>query len=188
MTDEEKKKDIAEKQRIRNERYVASLKADPEAMARHKEKQDKWRKENKHKIAAIAKKSYEKRMAGVPHKKSGPKPKAKPPAKTKPVKVAKPKPKSEAKSVAKSVAKSEPVAKVPIYLNPNKLQHDIEKEGWREVARFGDRGTEIRAWIKGLIVRYEQVSNRRSTYAPLFCDKGRRYKTYSEAQRVARML
>jgi hypothetical protein len=77
---------------------------------------------------------------------------------------------------------------VPIYLNPNKLQHDIEQEGWREVARFGDRGTEIRAWIKGLVVRYEQVSNRRSTYAPLFCDKGRRYKTYSEAQRVARVL
>ena len=75
-----------------------------------------------------------------------------------------------------------------IYLNPNKLQQDIEKEGWREVARFGDRGTEIRAWIKGLVVRYEQVSNRRSTYAPLFCDKGRRYKTYSEAQRVARVL
>ena len=180
MTDEEKKKDIAEKQRIRNERYVASLKADPEAMARYKEKQDKWRKENKARIAAIAKRSYEKRMAGVPHKKSGPKPKAKPPAQPKPVKVAKPKP--------KSLAKPEPVTEVPIYLNPNKLQHDIEKEGWREVARFGDRGTEIRAWIKGLVVRYEQISNRRSTYAPIFCDKGRRYKTYSEAQKVARVL
>jgi len=180
MTDEEKKKAIAEKQRIRNERYVASLKADPEAMARYKEKQDKWRKENKARIAAIAKRSYEKRMAGVPHKKSGPKPKAKPPAQPKPVKVAKPKP--------KSAAKSEPVTKVPIYLNPNKLQQDIEKEGWREVARFGDRGTEIRAWIKGLVVRYEQISNRRSTYAPIFCDKGRRYKTYSEAQKVARVL
>ena len=181
MTDEEKKAK-AEKQRLRNERYIASLKADPEAMARHKQKQDKWRKENKARIAAIAKKSYEKRMAGVPHKKSGPKPKAKPPAEPKPVKVTKPKPKSAAKSVAK------PVAKVPIYLKPNKLQQDIEKEGWREVARFGDRGTEIRAWIKGLVVRYEQISNRRSTYAPLFCDKGRRYKTYSEAQKVARVL
>ena len=181
MTDEEKKAK-AEKQRLRNDRYIASLKADPEAMARHKEKQDKWRKENKAKIAAIAKKSYEKRMAGVPHKKSGPKPKAKPPAEPKPVKVTKPKPKSAAKPVAK------PVSKVPIYLNPNKLQQDIEKEGWREVARFGDRGTEIRAWIKGLVVRYEQVSNRRSTYAPLFCDKGRRYKTFAEAQRVARVL
>jgi hypothetical protein len=181
MTDEEKKTE-AEKQRLRNERYIASLKADPEAMARHKQKQDKWRKENKARIAAIAKKSYEKRMAGVPHKKSGPKPKAKPPAEPKPVKVTKPKPKSAAKSVAK------PVAKVPIYLKPNKLQQDIEKEGWREVARFGDRGTEIRAWIKGLVVRYEQISNRRSTYAPLFCDKGRRYKTYSEAQKVARVL
>jgi len=180
MTDEEKKKAIAEKQRIRNERYVASLKADPEAMARYKEKQDKWRKENKARIAAIAKRSYEKRMAGVPHKKSGPKPKAKPPAEPKPVKVAKPKP--------KSAAKPEPVTKVPIYLNPNKLQQNIEKEGWREVARFGDRGTEIRAWIKGLVVRYEQISNRRSTYAPLFCDKGKRYKTYSEAQKVARVL
>jgi len=178
MTDEEKKKAIAEKQRIRNERYVASLKADPEAMARYKEKQDKWRKENKARIAAIAKKSYEKKMAGVPHKKSGPKPKAKPPAELKPVKVAKPAPKPAPK----------PVAKVPIYLNPNKIQHDIEQEGWREVARFGDRGTEIRAWIKGLVVRYEQVSNRRSTYAPLFCDKGRRYKTYLEAQKVARVL
>ena len=176
MTDEEKKKAIAEKQRIRNERFIASLKADPEAMARYKEKQNKWRKENKAKIAAIAKKSYEKRMAGVPHKKSGPKPKAKPPAKPKPVKVTKPAPKPE------------PVSKVPIYLNPNKIQHDIEQDGWREVARFGDRGTEIRAWIKGLVVRYEQVSNRRSTYAPLFCDKGRRYKTYAEAQRVARVL
>jgi hypothetical protein len=175
MTDEEKKAK-AEKQRIRNDRYVASLKADPEAMARYKEKQDKWRKENKIKIAAIAKKSYEKRMAGVPHKKSGPRPKSKPPANPKPVKVAKP------------VPKPEPVTKVPIYLTSNKLQHDIEQEGWREVARFGDRGTEIRAWIKGLVVRYEQVSNRRSTYAPLFCDKGRRYKTYSEAQRVARVL
>ena len=122
-------------------------------------------------------------MAGVPHKKSGPKPKAKPATKPKSVKVAKPKPKSAAKSVDKSVAQ-----KVPIYLNPNKLQQDIEKEGWREVARFGDRGTEIRAWIKGLVVRYEQISNRRSTYAPLFCDKGRRYKTYSEAQKVARVL
>jgi len=162
MTDEEKKKDIAEKQRIRNERYLASLKADPEAMARYKEKQDKWRKENKHKIAAIAKKSYEKRMAGVPHKKSG--------------------------LAAKLTPKPEPVSKIPIYLAPNKLQHDIEQEGWREVARFGDRGTEIRAWIKGLVVRYEQVSNRRSTYAPLFCDKGRRYKTYAEAQKVARVL
>jgi hypothetical protein len=179
MTDEEKKAK-AEKQRIRNDRYVASLKADPEAMARHKEKQDKWRKENKNRIAAIAKKSYEKRMAGVPHKKSGPKPKAKPPTKPKSVKVAKP--------AAKLTPKPKPVSKVPIYLNPNKLQHDIEQEGWREVARFGDRGTEIRAWIKGLVVRYEQVSNRRSTYAPLFCDKGRRYKTYSEAQRVARVL
>jgi hypothetical protein len=119
-------------------------------------------------------------MAGVPHKKSGPKPKAKPPAEPKPVKVAKPKP--------KSVAKPKPVTKVSIYLNPNKLQHDIEQEGWREVARFGDRGTEIRAWIKGLVVRYEQISNRRSTYAPIFCDKGRRYKTYSEAQKVARVL
>jgi hypothetical protein len=177
MTDEEKKAK-AEKQRIRNDRYVASLKADPEAMARHKEKQDKWRKENKDKIAAIAKKSYEKRMAGVPHKKSGPKPKAKPATK----------PKSVLKSVPKSVLKPEPVAKTPIYLNPNKIQHDIEQEGWREVARFGDRGTEIRAWIKGLVVRYEQVSNRRSTYAPLFCDKGRRYKTFAEAQRVARVL
>ena len=173
MTDEEKKAK-AEKQRIRNDRYVASLKADPEAMARHKEKQDKWRKENKDKIAAIAKKSYEKRMAGVPHKKSGPKPKAKPATKAKPV--------------PKSVLKPEPVAKTPIYLNPNKLQHDIEQEGWREVARFGDRGTEIRAWIKGLVVRYEQVSNRRSTYAPLFCDKGRRYNTFAEAQKVARVL
>jgi hypothetical protein len=181
MTDEEKKAK-SEKQRLRNDRYIASLKADPEAMARHKEKQDKWRKENKARIAAIAKKSYEKRMAGVPHKKSGPKPKAKPPTEPKPVKVTKPKPKSAAKSVAK------PVAKVPMYLNPNKIQHDIEKEGWREVARFGDRGTEIRAWIKGLVVRYEQVSNRRSTYAPLFCDKGRRYKTFAEAQRVARVL
>lgn len=179
MTDEEKKAK-AEKQRLRNDRYIASLKADPEAMARHKEKQDKWRKENKAKIAAIAKRSYEKRMAGVPHKKSGPKPKAKPPAEPKPVKVAKPKP--------KSVAKPKPVTKVSIYLNPNKLQHDIEQEGWREVARFGDRGTEIRAWIKGLVVRYEQISNRRSTYAPIFCDKGRRYKTYSEAQKVARVL
>ena len=177
MTDEEKKAK-AEKQRLRNDRYIASLKADPEAMARHKEKQDKWRKENKHKIAAIAKKSYEKRMAGVPHKKSGPKPKAKPPTEPKLVKVAKP--------AAKLTPK--PVTKVPIYLNPNKLQHDIEKEGWREVARFGDRGTEIRAWIKGLVVRYEQISNRRSTYAPLFCDKGRRYKTFAEAQRVARVL
>jgi len=177
MTDEEKKAK-AEKQRLRNDRYIASLKADPEAMARHKEKQDKWRKENKAKIAAIAKKSYEKRMAGVPHKKSGPKPKAKPPTEPKSVKVAKPAPKPAPK----------PVSKVPIYLNPNKIQHDIEQEGWREVARFGDRGTEIRAWIKGLVVRYEQVSNRRSTYAPLFCDKGRRYKTYSEAQRVARVL
>jgi hypothetical protein len=185
MTDEEKKAK-AEKQRLRNDRYIASLKANPEAMARHKEKQDKWRKENKARIAAIAKKSYEKRMAGVPHKKSGPKPKAKPPAEPKPVKVTKPKPKSASKSVAKPVDK--PVAKVPIYLNPNKIQHDIEQEGWREVARFGDRGTEIRAWIKGLVVRYEQISNRRSTYAPLFCDKGRRYKTYSEAQRVARVL
>jgi len=182
MTDEEKKAK-AEKQRLRNDRYIASLKADPEAMARHKEKQDKWRKENKDRIAAIAKKSYEKRMAGVPHKKSGPKPKAKPPTEPKPVKVAKHKSKSAAKSVAKSVDQ-----KVPIYLNPNKIQHDIEQEGWREVARFGDRGTEIRAWIKGLVVRYEQISNRRSTYAPLFCDKGRRYKTYSEAQRVARVL
>jgi hypothetical protein len=181
MTDEEKKAK-AEKQRLRNDRYIASLKADPEAMARHKEKQDKWRKENKARIAAIAKRSYEKRMAGVPHKKSGPKPKAKPPAEPKPVKVAKPKPKSVAKSVDK------PVTKVTIYLNPNKLQQDIEKEGWREVARFGDRGTEIRAWIKGLVVRYEQISNRRSTYAPLFCDKGRRYKTFAEAQRVARVL
>jgi hypothetical protein len=181
MTDEEKKTK-AEKQRLRNDRYVASLKADPEAMARHKKKQDKWRKENKHKIAAIAKKSYEKRMAGVPHKKSGPKPKAKPPAKPKPVL------KSIPKSVPKSVLKPEPVAKTPIYLNPNKLQHDIEQEGWREVASFGDRGTEIRAWIKGLVVRYEQVSNRRSTYAPLFCDKGRRYNTFAEAQRVARVL
>jgi hypothetical protein len=180
MTDEEKKKAIAEKQRLRNDRYVASLKADPEAMARYKEKQDKWRKENKDRIAAIAKKSYEKRMAGVPHKKSGPKPKAKPPTKPKPVKVAKTKP--EPKPAPK------PVSKVPIYLNPNKIQHDIEQEGWREVARFGDRGTEIRAWIKGLVVRYEQISNRRSTYAPIFCDKGRRYKTYSEAQRVARVL
>jgi hypothetical protein len=178
MTDEEKKKDIAEKQRIRNERYLASLKADPEAMARYKERQAEWRKKNKDKIAAIAKRSYEKRMAGVPHKKSGPKPKAKPATKPKSVKVAKPAPKPAPK----------PVAKVPIYLNPNKLQHDIEKEGWREVAKFGDRGTEIRAWIKGLVVRYEQISNRRSTYAPLFCDKGRRYKTYSEAQRVARVL
>jgi len=178
MTDEEKKKDIAEKQRIRNERYLASLKADPEAMARYKERQSEWRKKNKDKIAAIAKRSYEKRMAGVPHKKSGPKPKAKPPAEPKPVKVTKPKPKSVAK----------PVAKVPIYLNPNKIQHDIEQEGWREVARFGDRGTEIRAWIKGLVVRYEQISNRRSTYAPLFCDKGRRYKTFAEAQRMARVL
>lgn len=177
MTDEEKKAK-AEKQRIRNDRYIASLKADPEAMARHKEKQDKWRKENKDRIAAIAKKSYEKRMAGVPHKKSGPKPKAKPATK----------PKSVLKSVPKSVLKPEPVAKTPIYLNPNKIQHDIEQEGWREVARFGDRGTEIRAWIKGLVVRYEQVSNRRSTYAPLFCDKGRRYKTFAEAQRVARVL
>jgi len=177
MTDEEKKAK-AEKQRLRNDRYIASLKADPEAMARHKEKQDKWRKENKAKIAAIAKKSYEKRMAGVPHKKSGPKPKAKPPTEPKSVKVAKPAPKPAPK----------PVSKVPIYLNPNKIQHDIEQEGWREVARFGDRGTEIRAWIKGLVVRYEQVSNRRSTYAPLFCDKGRRYKTYSEAQKVARVL
>jgi hypothetical protein len=182
MTDEEKKKAIAEKQRLRNDKYIASLKADPEAMARHKEKQDKWRKENKARIAAIAKKSYEKRMAGVPHKKSGPKPKAKPPTEPKPVKVAKPKPKSAPKPAPK------PVSKVPIYLNPNKIQHDIEQEGWREVARFGDRGTEIRAWIKGLVVRYEQISNRRSTYAPLFCDKGRRYKTYSEAQRVARVL
>jgi hypothetical protein len=145
-------------------------------MARYKEKQDTWRKENKIKIAAIAKKSYEKRMAGVPHKKSWPKPKAKPATK----------PKSVPKSVLKPAPK--PVAKTPIYLNPNKLQHDIEQEGWREVARFGDRGTEIRAWIKGLVVRYEQVSNRRSTYAPIFCDKGRRYKTYSEAQRVARVL
>ena len=178
MTDEEKKKAIAEKQRLRNEKYIASLKADPEAMARHKEKQDKWRKENKDRIAAIAKKSYEKRMAGVPHKKSGPKPKAKSPAKPKPVKVTKPAPNPAPK----------PFSKVPIYLNPNKIQHDIEQEGWREVARFGDRGTEIRAWIKGLVVRYEQVSNRRSTYAPLFCDKGRRYKTYSEAQRAARVL
>jgi len=177
MTDEEKKAK-AEKQRLRNDRYIASLKANPEAMARHKEKQDKWRKENKAKIAAIAKKSYEKRMAGVPHKKSGPKPKAKPPAEPKPVKVAKPAPKPAPK----------PVSKVPIYLNPNKIQHDIEQEGWREVARFGDRGTEIRAWIKGLVVRYEQISNRRSTYAPLFCDKGRRYKTFAEAQRVARVL
>jgi hypothetical protein len=181
MTDEEKKAK-ADKQRLRNDRYIASLKADPEAMARHKEKQDKWRKENKARIAAIAKKSYEKRMAGVPHKKSGPKPKAKPPTEPKPVKITKPKPKSAAKSAAK------PVSKVPIYLNPNKIQHDIEQEGWREVARFGDRGTEIRAWIKGLVVRYEQISNRRSTYAPLFCDKGRRYKTYAEAQRVARVL
>jgi hypothetical protein len=186
MTDEEKKKAIAEKQRIRNDRYVASLKADPEAMARYKEKQAKWRKKNKDKIAAIAKKSYEKRMAGVPHKKSGPKPKAKPPTEPKPVKVTKPKPKSVAKSVAKPAPK--PVSKVPIYLNPNKIQHDIEQEGWREVARFGDRGTEIRAWIKGLVVRYEQISNRRSTYAPIFCDKGRRYKTYAEAQKVARVL
>jgi len=175
MTDEEKKAK-AEKQRLRNDRYIASLKADPEAMARHKEKQEKWRKENKAKIAAIAKKSYEKRMAGVPHKKSGPKPKAKPATEPKPVKVAKTKPAPK------------PVSKVPIYLNPNKIQHDIEKEGWREVARFGDRGTEIRAWIKGLVVRYEQVSNRRSTYAPLFFDKGRRYKTFAEAQRVARVL
>jgi hypothetical protein len=175
MTDEEKKTE-AEKQRLRNDKYIASIKADPEAMARHKEKQDKWRKENKDRIAAIAKKSYEKRMAGVPHKKSGPKPKAKPATKPKSVKVAKPAPKPE------------PVSKVPMYLNPNKIQHDIEQEGWREVARFGDRGTEIRAWIKGLVVRYEQVSNRRSTYAPLFCDKGRRYKTYAEAQRVARVL
>lgn len=177
MTDEEKKAK-AEKQRLRNDRYIASLKADPEAMARHKEKQDKWRKENKDRIAAIAKKSYEKRMAGVPHKKSGPKPKAKPATKPKSVKVAKPAPKPAPK----------PVSKVPIYLNPNKIQHDIEQEGWREVARFGDRGTEIRAWIKGLVVRYEQISNRRSTYAPLFCDKGRRYKTFAEAQRVARVL
>jgi hypothetical protein len=176
MTDEEKKKDIAEKQRLRNDRYIASLKADPEAMARHKEKQDKWRKENKDRIAAIAKKSYEKRMAGVPYKKSGPKPKAKPATKPKSVKA------------VKLAPKPEPISKIPIYLAPNKLQHDIEQEGWREVARFGDRGTEIRAWIKGLVVRYEQVSNRRSTYAPLFCDKGRRYKTYSEAQRVARVL
>ena len=181
MTNKEKKTE-AEKQRLRNERYVASLKADPEAMARYKEKQKKWRKENKDKIAAIAKKSYEKRMAGVPHKKSGPKPKAKSPAKPKPVKVAKPEPKPAPKPVFKQVSK------VPIYLNPNKLQHDIEQEGWREVARFGDRGTEIRAWIKGLVVRYEQVSNRRSTYAPLFCDKGRRYKTFAEAQKVARVL
>jgi hypothetical protein len=172
MTDEEKKTE-AEKQRLRNQKFVAILKADPEAMARYKERQAEWRKKNKDKIAAIAKKSYEKRMAGVPHKKSGPKPKAKPPEKPKPVKVAKPAPKPAPK---------------PVYLNPNKLQHDIEQEGWREVARFGDRGTEIRAWIKGLVVRYEQVSNRRSTYAPLFCDKGRRYKTYSEAQRVARVL
>jgi hypothetical protein len=178
MTDEEKKKLVVEKQKMRYERYIASLKADPEAMARHKEKQDKWRKENKDRIAAIAKKSYEKRMAGVPHKKSGPKPKAKPPEKPKSVKVAKPAPKPAPKLVAKT----------PIYLNPNKLQHDIEQEGWREVARFGDRGTEIRAWIKGLVVRYEQVSNRRSTYAPLFCDKGRRYNTFAEAQRVARVL
>ena len=177
MTDEEKKTET-EKQKLRNARYIASLKADPEAMARHKEKQDKWRKENKDRIAAIAKKSYEKRMAGVPHKKSGPKPKAKSPAKPKPVKVTKPAPNPAPK----------PFSKVPIYLNPNKIQHDIEQEGWREVARFGDRGTEIRAWIKGLVVRYEQVSNRRSTYAPLFCDKGRRYKTYSEAQRAARVL
>jgi hypothetical protein len=183
MTDEEKKIEV-EKQRLRNDRYMASLKADPEAMARHKEKQDKWRKENKNRIAAIAKKSYEKRMAGVPHKKSGPKPKAKPPAEPKPVKVAKTKP--AAKPAAKPAPK--PVSKVPIYLNPNKLQQDIEKEGWREVARFGDRGTEIRAWIKGLVVRYEQISNRRSTYAPIFCDKGRRYKTFAEAQRVARVL
>jgi len=175
MTDEEKKAK-AEKQRLRNDRYIASLKADPEAMARHKEKQDKWRKENKARIAAIAKKSYEKRMAGVPHKKSGPKPKAKPPAEPKPVKA------------VKLAPKPEPISKIPIYLVPNKLQHDIEQEGWREVARFGDRGTEIRAWIKGLVVRYEQVSNRRSTYAPLFCDKGRRYKTFAEAQRVARVL
>jgi len=181
MTDEEKKAK-AEKQRLRNQKFVAILKADPEAMARYKERQAEWRKKNKDKIAAIAKRSYEKRMAGVPHKKSGPKPKAKPPAEPKPVKVAKPKPKSVAKSVAN------PVSKVPIYLNPNKIQHDIEQEGWREVARFGDRGTEIRAWIKGLVVRYEQVSNRRSTYAPLFCDKGRRYKTFAEAQRVARVL
>jgi hypothetical protein len=180
MTDEEKKKLVVEKQKMRYERYVANLKADPEAMARHKEKQDKWRKENKSKIAAIAKKSYEKRMAGVPHKTSGPKPKAKPLAKPKPVKVAKP--------AAKLTPKPEPVSKIPIYLAPNKLQHDIEQEGWREVARFGDRGTEIRAWIKSLVVRYEQVSNRRSTYAPLFCDKGRRYKTFAEAQRVARVL
>ena len=186
MTDEEKKKLVVEKQKKRYEQYVANLKADPEAMARHKEKQDKWRKENKARIAAIAKKSYEKRMAGVPHKTSGPKPKAKPPTEPKPVKVTKPKPKSVDKSVDKPVDK--PVAKIPIYLNPNKLQHDIEQEGWREVARFGDRGTEIRAWIKGLVVRYEQISNRRSTYAPLFCDKGRRYKTYSDAQRVARVL
>jgi hypothetical protein len=176
MTDEEKKKLVVEKQKMRYEQYVANLKADPEAMARHKEKQDKWRKENKDRIAAIAKKSYEKRMAGVPHKKSGPKPKAKPPEKPKPVKA------------VKLAPKPEPISKIPIYLVPNKLQHDIEQEGWREVARFGDRGTEIRAWIKGLVVRYEQISNRRSTYAPLFCDKGRRYKTYSEAQRVARVL
>jgi hypothetical protein len=182
MTDEEKKKAIAEKQRLRNDKYIASLKADPEAMVRYKERQAEWRKKNKDKIAAIAKKSYEKRMAGVPHKKSGPKPKAKPTTEPKPVKVTKPKPKSAAKPAPK------PVSKVPIYLNPNKIQHDIEQEGWREVARFGDRGTEIRAWIKGLVVRYEQISNRRSTYAPLFCDKGRRYKTFAEAQRVARVL
>lgn len=179
MTDEEKKTET-EKQKLRNARYVASLKADPEAMARYKERQAEWRKKNKDKIAAIAKKSYEKRMAGVPHKKSGPKPKERPLADPKPVKVAKTKP------APKPVSKT--VSKAPIYLNPNKLQHDIEQEGWREVARFGDRGTEIRAWIKGLVVRYEQVSNRRSTYAPLFCDKGRRYKTYAEAQKVARVL
>ena len=180
MTDEEKKKAIAEKQRLRNQKFVAILKADPKAMARYKERQAEWRKKNKDKIAVVSKRSRTKKRAGVPSKKKGPKPKERPLADPKPVKVAKTKP------APKPVSK--PVSKVPIYLNPNKLQHDIEQEGWREVARFGDRGTEIRAWIKGLVVRYEQVSNRRSTYAPLFCDKGRRYKTYSEAQRVARVL
>jgi hypothetical protein len=171
MTAELEPQQITENPRKRSNeamrRYLERIKGDPVKMAARREAAKRWKERNLERVREAAREyarvkrdqaALERHTEMVDKFTAGP---------------------AKMKQAAKGGA---PKPKLPTSGMLKRAQEDI---GWREVCAFGDMGTEVRAWLRGLVIRYEYVNSRTYWYAPLFDTTGKRYKSAAEAQREA---
>lgn len=116
----------------------------------------KWRKDHPEKAREIAREHQRRRRAGL----------------------AKPRKASDAE-VWPLLVDVAPVRQKTV----KELEYADKHNGWRLVHQYGEVGTEIRVWIRGIVVKYEYCGSHTFNYANLFDDSGRRYKSATEAMK-----